>query len=55
VAPKAFGMEILGMFCELYPEMANEVAAAVQIAINDASGGMKAAGRKVITRLGKRQ
>lgn len=54
VAPKAYGMEILASFCSLYPEMINEVAGAVQLAINDASGGMKAAGRKVILRLGKR-
>ena len=32
--------------------MVNEVAGAVQLVINDASGGMKAAGRKVIQRLG---
>ncbi len=51
VAPKAYGMEILTSFCGLYPDMINEVAGAVQIAINDASGGMKAAGRKVIARL----
>jgi hypothetical protein len=52
VAPKAYGMEILASFCSLYPEMVNEVAGAVQLVINDASGGMKAAGRKVIQRLG---
>ncbi len=55
VAPKAYGMEILASFCSLYPEMVNEVAGAVQLVINDAAGGMKAAGRKVIQRLGKRQ
>jgi 8-oxo-dGTP diphosphatase len=55
VAPKAYGMEILATFCTLYPEMVNEVSGVVQIAINDASGGMKAAGRKVIQKLGKRQ
>jgi len=54
VAPKAYGMEILASFCSLYPEMVNEVAGAIQLAINDAAGGMKAAGRKVILRLGKR-
>lgn len=51
VAPKAYGMEILALFCERYPDMINEVAGVVQIAITDASGGMKAAGRKVIARL----
>ena len=51
VAPKAYGMEILALFCEIFPEMVNEVTAAVQMAISDASGGMKAAGRKVIGRL----
>ncbi len=51
VAPKAYGMEILASFCGLYPDMINEVAVAVQMAISDASGGMKAAGRKVIARL----
>lgn len=51
VAPKAYGMEILALFCEIYPEMVNEVSAAVQIAINDSHGAMKAAGRKVIGRL----
>lgn len=51
VAPKAYGMEILASFCGLYPDMINEVAVAVQMAVNDASGGMKAAGRKVIQRL----
>ncbi len=51
VAPKAYGMEILASFCSLYPDMINEVAVAVQMAISDASGGMKAAGRKVIARL----
>ena len=51
VAPKAYGMEILGSFCEIYPDLINEVTAAVQMAISDASGGMKAAGRKVIARL----
>jgi len=33
--------------------MVNEVAGAVQLAINDASWGMQAAGRKVIQRLGR--
>ena len=51
VAPKAYGMEILASFCALYPDIINEVTAAVQMAISDASGGMKAAGRKVIQRL----
>jgi len=55
VAPKAYGMEILASFCSLYPEMVNEVAGLVQLAIADASGGMKAAGRKVIHRIGNRQ
>ena len=55
VAPKAYGMEILASFCGLYPEMVNEVTGLVQLAITDASGGMKAAGRKVIYRLGSRQ
>ncbi len=55
VAPKAYGMEILASFCSLYPEMVNEVAGAVQLAINDAAGGMKAAGRKIINRLGRNQ
>ncbi len=55
VAPKAYGMEILASFCGLYPEMVNEVTGLVQLAIADASGGMKAAGRKVIHRLGSRQ
>jgi hypothetical protein len=31
-------MEILASFCSLYPEMVNEVAGAVQLVINDASG-----------------
>jgi 8-oxo-dGTP diphosphatase len=52
VAPKAYGMEILAAFCSVYPEMVNEVAGVVQLAINDAHGGMKAAGRKVIRRIG---
>jgi 8-oxo-dGTP diphosphatase len=51
VAPKAYGMEILASFCGLYPDMVNEVAGLVQLAINDASGGMKAAGRKLIVKL----
>jgi 8-oxo-dGTP diphosphatase len=51
VAPKAYGMEILASFCGLYPDIINEVTVAVQMAISDASGGMKAAGRKVIQRL----
>ena len=51
VAPRAYGMEILGSFCEIYPDLINEVTAAVQMAISDASGGMKAAGRKIIARL----
>ncbi|MCJ7820900.1 MAG: (deoxy)nucleoside triphosphate pyrophosphohydrolase [Bacteroidales bacterium] len=51
VAPKAYGMEILASFCEIYPDMVNEVAVVVQLAINDEHGGMKAAGRKVIARL----
>lgn len=51
VAPKAYGMEILALFCERYPDMINEVEGVVQLAITDASGGMKAAGRKVIARL----
>jgi 8-oxo-dGTP diphosphatase len=51
VAPKAYGMEILASFCDLYPDIINEVTVAVQMAISDASGGMKAAGRKVIRRL----
>ena len=55
VAPKAYGMEILASFCGLYPDMVNEVAELIQLALTDASGGMKAAGRKVILRLGSRQ
>lgn len=55
VAPKAYGMEILASFCGLYPDMVNEVAELIQLALTDASGGMKAAGRKVILRLGNRQ
>jgi 8-oxo-dGTP diphosphatase len=55
VAPRAYAMEILASFCTLYPGMVNEVSAAVQLAITDASGGMKAAGRKVIHRLGNRE
>lgn len=55
VAPKAYGMEILASFCSLYPEMVNEVIGAVQLVINDASGGMKAAGRKLIHKLGNMQ
>jgi 8-oxo-dGTP diphosphatase len=55
VVPKAYGMEILASFCTLYPEMVNDVAGAVQLAISDAAGGMKAAGRKVIQRLGNSQ
>jgi len=51
VAPKAYGMEILALFCEIFPEMINEVSAAVQLAINDSHGAMKSAGRKVIGRL----
>ena len=54
VAPKAYGMEILASFCSLYPEMVNEVAGLVQLAIADASAGMKAAGRKVIHRIGSK-
>jgi len=54
VAPKAYGMEILAMFCEIYPDMINEVSAAVQLAIVDSHGGMKAAGRKVIARMARR-
>ena len=52
VAPKAYSMEILSSFCGLYPDIVNEVTIAVQMAINDASGGMKAAGRKMIARIG---
>ncbi|MDZ7634504.1 MAG: (deoxy)nucleoside triphosphate pyrophosphohydrolase [Bacteroidales bacterium] len=55
VAPKAYGMEILAAFCSLYPDMVNEVAGLVQLAIADASGGMKAAGRKVIQRIGNKE
>jgi len=51
VAPKAYGMEILASFCGLYPDMVNEVADLIQLALTDASGGMKSAGRKVIARL----
>jgi 8-oxo-dGTP diphosphatase len=51
VAPKAYGMEILASFCGLYPDMVNEVAELIQLALTDASGGMKSAGRKVIARL----
>lgn len=52
VAPKAYGMEILAAFCGLYPDMVNEVADLIQLALTDASGGMKSAGWKVIQRLG---
>jgi hypothetical protein len=48
-------MEILASFCSLYPEMVNEVIGAVQLIVNDSSGGMKAAGRKLIHKLGNRQ
>jgi 8-oxo-dGTP diphosphatase len=55
VAPKAYGMEILASFCDLYPELVNEVTAVVQLALGDASGGMKAAARKVFARLAKKE
>ncbi len=55
VAPKVYGMEILASFCVIYPDMMNEVAGLIQLAVSNASGGMKAAGRKVIQRLGSRQ
>ena len=51
VAPRVYGMEILASFCELYPDMVNEVTGLVQLVVNDASGGMRAAGRKVIMRI----
>jgi 8-oxo-dGTP diphosphatase len=51
VAPKAYGMEILASFCSIYPDMANEVSVGVQMAVVNASAGMKAAARKVIARI----
>jgi len=51
IAPKVYGMEILASFCNMYPDLVNEVTAAVQLALNDASSGMKAAARKVLARL----
>jgi len=51
VAPKAYGMEILASFCVIYPDMVNEITGLIQLAVNEASGGMKAAGRKVIVRI----
>jgi len=55
VAPRVYGMEILASFCDLYPDLINEVTAVVQLALGDASGGMKAAARKVIRRLANRE
>jgi 8-oxo-dGTP diphosphatase len=54
VAPKAYGMEILASFCGIYPDLVNEVTVAVQLAVTNASPGMKAAARKVILRLEKK-
>lgn len=51
VAPKAYGIEILASFCEIYPDLISEVTLAVQMAISDASGAMKSAGRKAIERI----
>jgi 8-oxo-dGTP diphosphatase len=55
VAPKVYGMEILASFCSIYPDLVNEVSAVVQLAMHDASSGMRAAARKVIQRIGSRQ
>ena len=55
VAPKAYGMEILASFCSIYPDLVNEVTAVVQLAMTDASDGMKAAARKVFARLAKKE
>lgn len=51
VAPKAYGMEILSLFCSKYPDMTGEVTAAIQMVISEGSAGIKAMGRKVITRI----
>jgi 8-oxo-dGTP diphosphatase len=55
VAPKAYGMEILASFCDLYPDMVNEVTTVVQMALSDASGGIKAAARKIFARLSRKE
>ena len=55
VAPKVYGMEILASFCIIYPDLVNEVTVVVQLAMSGASGGIKAAARKVLMRLGNRQ
>ena len=51
VAPKAYGMEILASFCKFYPDMSNEVTAAIQMVISEASAGVKAMGRKALRRI----
>ncbi len=51
IAPKAYGMEILANLAVLYPDMANEVAVAIQMAIAEGSPGIKAQGRKAIAKL----
>lgn len=51
VAPKAYGMEILSKMAVIYPEMANEIVIAIQMAITEGSPGIKAMGRKSISRL----
>jgi len=54
VAPKAYGMEILSNMAAIYPDIANEVAVAVQLAISEGSPGIKAMGRKAIMKLSRR-
>ncbi len=50
-APRVYAMEILRGFCRLYPEMTNEVVAAIELATAEGSGAIRNAGRKMVRRL----
>ncbi|HUW93486.1 MAG TPA: (deoxy)nucleoside triphosphate pyrophosphohydrolase [Bacteroidales bacterium] len=51
VGPVAYGMDILSTFCGIYPEMTNEVSAAIQMVISEGSAGIKAMGREALIKL----
>lgn len=51
VAVKAYSMEILYKLAIIYPELTNELSSTIMIVIEDASAGIKARGRMIISRL----
>jgi hypothetical protein len=51
IAIKAYSMEILYKLCIIYPELANELYASVNMLQGEASAGVKARGQLILKKL----